>query len=308
MSDTTVSSRTGRALRDRVARLESGARLDGPAHLLGRVAGAVLAHPRAAAVLRGVPLGHPAHPLLTDLPIGFWTSASALDLLAPVAGRRAADRLVALGVLSALPTALSGLADWRSAGEDDEPVRRVGAVHAGLNVAGTALYGLSWCLRRRGHRPAGVLTAVVGAGVLSVSGYLGGHLASVRAAPGRDVLTPLPPTHEERADVTREAPAPTPAPVPGPGPTSGGAGRTMTHDHATIRAWVERQGGRPALVPARGPGEHGVPAVIFPAGPSGAGAEPCTWDEWFASFDANAYTFVHPTADCGPPFFELAAR
>ena len=50
--------------------------------------------------LSGTWLGHPLHPLLTDLPIGFWTSAFTLDLLGGKSTRRAATQLVAWGVLT----------------------------------------------------------------------------------------------------------------------------------------------------------------------------------------------------------------
>lgn len=48
-------------------------------------------------------MGHPAHPMLTDLPIGAWTSALVLDLLAGDEGNRGADVLIGADVLAALP-------------------------------------------------------------------------------------------------------------------------------------------------------------------------------------------------------------
>src|SRR5438874_10549185 len=60
-------------------------------------------------VLSGTWLGHPLHPPLTDVVIGAWTSALVLDVCD---GGDAADGLVAVGVLAALPTALAGLSDW----------------------------------------------------------------------------------------------------------------------------------------------------------------------------------------------------
>src|ERR671933_1233226 len=46
--------------------------------------------------LSGTWLGHALHPLLTDLPNGFWTSAVALDWLGGAGARQAADPLLAL--------------------------------------------------------------------------------------------------------------------------------------------------------------------------------------------------------------------
>jgi nitrite reductase/ring-hydroxylating ferredoxin subunit/uncharacterized membrane protein len=124
-------------------------------------------------VLSGTWLGHPLHPMLTDLPIGSWTSAFILDIIGGKRGRNAADMLVGIGIVTALPTAAAGLSDWSDTiGED----RRIGTAHAIGNVAALTLYTLSWRARRRGRRGRGVLLGFMGAGAASVGGYLGGHL------------------------------------------------------------------------------------------------------------------------------------
>jgi nitrite reductase/ring-hydroxylating ferredoxin subunit len=125
--------------------------------------------------LSGTWLGHTLHPMLTDLPIGFWTSAFVLDLLGGRAARPAAQRLVALGVLTAVPAAATGASDWSDTG--GEPAR-VGAVHAASNTVALACYGASWMSRRRGHHLRGVALGLLGAGAATVGGYLGGHLVS----------------------------------------------------------------------------------------------------------------------------------
>lgn len=126
-------------------------------------------------------VGHPVHPALTDLPIGFWTSAVALDLLGGRRSRVAARRLVALGVLSAIPTALSGLHD---AGDRTKALdRRTVALHAALNGAATAAFALSWRSRRRQRWLRGVALGLVGAGLASAGGALGGDLAFAVAEP-----------------------------------------------------------------------------------------------------------------------------
>jgi nitrite reductase/ring-hydroxylating ferredoxin subunit/uncharacterized membrane protein len=124
-------------------------------------------------VLSGTWMGHPLHPLLTDLPIGFWSSAFTLDLVGGKRSQKAAQRLIACGILSALPTAAAGFSDWSDTiGED----RRIGTAHALGNTAALALYTLSWRARRRGRRGRGVLLGFLGAGAATVGGYLGGHL------------------------------------------------------------------------------------------------------------------------------------
>lgn len=128
-------------------------------------------------LLSGTWMGHALHPLLTDIPIGSFTSASALDLLAGRKGRDAADLLVALGLLSALPTAAAGLADWS---DTYGPEQRMGTAHAVANSVGLAFYGLSLVQRRRGNRKTGAALSLMGMGAMTVGGYLGGHLSFSR--------------------------------------------------------------------------------------------------------------------------------
>jgi len=128
----------------------------------------------AADVLQGKWLGHPVHPLLTDIPIGAWTSAWLLDLFGGERSQPAADGFVALGVATAVPTILSGWSDWTTL---PTPARRTGVVHAVSNAVATGLYARSWLARRGGDRDRGVRLAHVGAAVATVGGFLGGHLA-----------------------------------------------------------------------------------------------------------------------------------
>jgi nitrite reductase/ring-hydroxylating ferredoxin subunit len=111
--------------------------------------------------------------MLTDLPIGFWTSAWALDLLGPRRHRDAARVLVGLGVLSALPAAASGASDWV---DTTGRAQRVGVVHAAANASALACYAASWIARRRGHPGRGIALGMLGAAAATVGGYLGGHL------------------------------------------------------------------------------------------------------------------------------------
>jgi len=163
-------------VRDAVDQLAGLEALDEPAQALGKaVRDAVPAGPVKDA-LSGVWLGHALHPLLTDLPIGTYTSAVLLDWLGGEAGERAADRLIGLGILFTVPTAATGMTEWADSEAGDESVRRIGLIHAALNVGATALFGASLAARRRGSRGAGKVLALAGAGVLGASGHLGGHL------------------------------------------------------------------------------------------------------------------------------------
>lgn len=134
---------------------------------------------KVADFLHGVWLGHPLHPVLTDIPLGAWTAAAALDLMEAVGGRTelgpGADAAVGVGLLGALGAAASGLTDWYLL-RANKSTQRVGAAHAMLNVTATALYAASWCLRRRGRRGTGQAVGWLGYGVVCAAAYLGGAL------------------------------------------------------------------------------------------------------------------------------------
>ena len=82
-------------------RLESLSALDPVVRTVRPLADALVADPARRDLLRGAWLGHPLHPVLTDLPIGLWTSATVLDLVGGRSARPAATRLVGLGLLAA---------------------------------------------------------------------------------------------------------------------------------------------------------------------------------------------------------------
>jgi hypothetical protein len=105
--------------------------------------------------------------------------AQFLDLFPDDGSRRAATRLVGLGVVAAVPTALSGWAEWARA---DHGTRRVGIVHATANAAGTLVFLGSWAARSRGHHELGVRLGRWGGMVLLVGGMSGGYMRSDREA------------------------------------------------------------------------------------------------------------------------------
>jgi uncharacterized membrane protein len=142
----------------------------------------LMADPRVRDLLHGKWLGHALHPLLSDVPIGMWTSALVLDLVGDRQDRDAAQRLVGLGVLAAAPTALTGWSEWADSGQREQ---RVGVVHAASNATAVLLFAQSWLARRRGNHRRGRRIALVASAGLGLGGYLGGHLVSARKVSSR---------------------------------------------------------------------------------------------------------------------------
>jgi len=187
--------------------LESWPDADGLIDRLRRATSSLVS-PEVRPALAGDWLGHALHPMLTDLPIGCWTSATILDVVGGRSSRRAAQMLVGMGIVSVPITALTGLSDWRAS--DDRRVQRVGLVHAAFNVCATVAYWRSWTLRRRNHHLRGVMWGLGGGLLATAGGYLGGHLAY-----GID-LSSAPPAPSPVATAARDATAPFPVGVPSP--------------------------------------------------------------------------------------------
>lgn len=160
-----------------VRRLERLRGLDPLANAISRSLRRVVKPGPVRDTLHGTWLGHPVHPMLTDVPIGCWTSAALLDLLP--GGGAAAGTLIATGVLAAAPTALTGFVDWQ---EIDRPEQRAGLVHAAANAAAVLLYTASLAARGRRRRFRGRLLGFAGLGAVSLGGLIGGHLSFQRGA------------------------------------------------------------------------------------------------------------------------------
>jgi nitrite reductase/ring-hydroxylating ferredoxin subunit len=157
----------------RLERLEALDKVARP--LAGAVGRAV--RPRVVRnLLSGTDLGHPLHPMLTDLPIGAWVMSALLDAAGGPAAEGAADLLVTAGVVAAVPTAAAGLNDWS---DTAGPQTRVGLVHAAVNTTALSLYLASLVARARGRRRGGQALALAGQGMLLGGRYLGGHLCFV---------------------------------------------------------------------------------------------------------------------------------
>jgi nitrite reductase/ring-hydroxylating ferredoxin subunit/uncharacterized membrane protein len=129
-------------------------------------------------ILNGTWLGHALHPVLTDVPIGAWTSTMLLDLAwlsdQDEGIARSTDLLFVLGIAGATGAAVTGVADWSDLDGTD---RRVGFLHGLLNGGVLLLNIASLALRLTGKRRTAVALSTTGYLTLLFSAYLGGELA-----------------------------------------------------------------------------------------------------------------------------------
>lgn len=138
-------------------------------------------------VLHGDWLNEPLHVVLTDVPVGSWTATIAFDSVAAVtetmganaagavtAMNTAADATLWLGLLGAVGAAVTGMNDWS---EIEKPAaRKVGLVHAALNIAATGFYAASAVARLRKARRTGRILGAAGYALVSMSAHLGGNM------------------------------------------------------------------------------------------------------------------------------------
>jgi uncharacterized membrane protein len=164
-------------------RLEGARALDRPVHAVEPTIRSAFGSGARGSVLRGEWLGHAVHPVLTDVALGTWTSASLLDLVGGRDSVSAAQRLIGAGLLAAGPTAWTGWAEWSAAGPRE---KRVGLVHAVTNGVAIGVYFASWLARRRGRHATGARLALAGAVISGAGAYLGGHLVEARKVGSHD--------------------------------------------------------------------------------------------------------------------------
>lgn len=158
----------------RLGRLEQ---LDPAAKKMAKKVRDVIPHGPVKDALSGTFLGHALHPLLTDIPIGAWTSAIVLDLIGGRESQKAAQRLVGVGLAAVPITVATGYSDWADSEVANDSVRRIGFLHAGANALAAGLFGASWAARRGGRRGRGVTLGLAGGAVVTFGGYLGGHMS-----------------------------------------------------------------------------------------------------------------------------------
>ena len=125
--------------------------------------------------LNGTWLGHPIHPAVTDVPIGALAVAVVLDLLGEPG---AAFWAIAVGLVTALASAVTGLADYT---DTDGAARTRATLHGTVMVVGVVVTAAS-LLTRDGGATAGTMATgllVIGFIILAAGAYVGGDVSFV---------------------------------------------------------------------------------------------------------------------------------
>ena len=123
--------------------------------------------------LHGTWLGHPLHPLLTDVPIGGLTIALVLDLFGVYDG---ANWATGLGLLGLVAAAIAGFVDLD---ETDGKPRQYGGVHSTIMLAAILVYVVSMLVRlgvTPGSPTESTIIAAVGCLLIVGGAYIGGDL------------------------------------------------------------------------------------------------------------------------------------
>lgn len=131
--------------------------------------------------LHGIWLGHPLHPVITDIVVGSYTTTAILDI-AEAAGAEqqispATDIALTTGIVSGLSAAVAGITDWYLL--KGKP-KRIGFVHMLFNLSSTLLYIASLIARKSGNRGLGRALGWTAYGTLFGGAYLGGNLVFVK--------------------------------------------------------------------------------------------------------------------------------
>jgi uncharacterized membrane protein len=138
-------------------------------------------------LVQGLP-GHPLHPPLTDATIGIYTFATlaALTDVLSITNRAGAEGwwlALLLGLGTTVLTALTGLADWLTLTWGSE-LWKTATIHMAAMVTATVFFGIAAI---SGHDnyvsgnidAAGLVLTLVGFGLLTLGGWLGGAVVYV---------------------------------------------------------------------------------------------------------------------------------
>jgi nitrite reductase/ring-hydroxylating ferredoxin subunit/uncharacterized membrane protein len=126
----------------------------------------------------GTWLGHPLHPVLTDVPLGAWTVAAVLDIIylfqRTSAWSTAADVTILIGLVGALAAVVAGYTDWSDTVDRE---RRVGIAHGLLNTLVSVIYLVGLLIGATGGSSGlEIILSFIGYAFLLAAAFLGGDM------------------------------------------------------------------------------------------------------------------------------------
>ena len=157
--------------------------------------------------------GHPIHPMLIPFPFALLSTGAAFDVASAVSGRsewgRTAEHLTTVGLGTALVAAIPGIVDYFGSVPAGTP-RQHATTHALCNLSAVGCFTIANRQRDNdGTLRRGALTwSLIGVGLLSIGGYLGGELVyrDRVGVPGVDERSRLSSRHDRDDDRTNDEP------------------------------------------------------------------------------------------------------
>jgi uncharacterized membrane protein len=149
--------------------------------------------------------GHPVHPMLVGFPVASYTGTLVGYAVYAANGHQfwlnLAIALNLIGVCTAAAAALPGLADWAFGIPRDSAAKKVGMIHAGLNVTALGLFlaaVVSYAPDWNGPPASatlGVTLSAIGFALTGLAGFFGWMLVQdyhvgVRLAPEQELAEP----------------------------------------------------------------------------------------------------------------------
>jgi uncharacterized membrane protein len=169
-----------------------------------------------SSLLRGLP-GHPIHPPLTDATIGIYTFATVAALadvlsISDDAATHGWWLALALGLITTVATALTGLVDWLSITRGT-PLWRTATSHMVAMLSATVFFLIALIVGKdsfdSGDVTAGpLILTLIGFALLTLGGWLGGTVVYVHGMrvlnlvdePAGRAASPVPKPEKEAAE------------------------------------------------------------------------------------------------------------
>jgi uncharacterized membrane protein/nitrite reductase/ring-hydroxylating ferredoxin subunit len=127
--------------------------------------------------------GHPIHPILITLPIGFFIGTLVFDLLGlafmEVSFNVAAGYMEISGVIGGLLAAVPGFIDYLNTVPPKSSAKKRATQHGLLNVTMVLIFAAAWIYRMLEEQPEYIITIAlefIGVVLMSIAGWLGGTL------------------------------------------------------------------------------------------------------------------------------------